>query len=851
MANFIQQFESGGVTYQLHDSEFIVDNREAGGAALTGVSKASALFDGMQITYWLAYAAGSNATLELTLAGGTTTGAIPCYYSGTTRLTTHYGAGNAVHLTYRENVTIGTTTIAAGWWADANYYSDSNYDIFGTGHVDTAVYQYSLCAITGTSGSISKQTNTYGAGTYMKLNSFTWSGGTGTSKRASNKGFWPGKIFYHSSSSAVSTSGSATSTLGSSTSNLDLRYTVNGSTSANIGVANAPFFLVGSINATDGLFYLKGGGTSSSGATKSWWQCGIPTDTTTTDVFWFVGMMSSKYQVRLADENWMLKFVNGVLTWFDPFKVALNAEHANSATNANYATSAGSVPVHALNGYSHTQNPWYLTLYDPVNNEFARDTNLGTYVQSVHTGGQWSESTLTLGSPSVSDIILGSDTTVDGSLTVNGDIEVEAGGTIYGDGQGINITPTVTIADGDRLILASSANSSELRASSITFGTNTTTYLRNDGTWVAPPAEVFNITATPISASAFSTTTLYSDFTAALAANQIIQVSVAGMATTGILTSRNGTYYSFNMSSASSAQIYVFEVSNVDDYLQFDVVHLGNTVSIDFPGDVPSSGDYILRSNGAAGSWVEYTDSDENVKQTNTTENASLRLLLSTSATDNTETGTVNKSASLFYNPSTTVLSAPAFSGVGTSLTALNATNLTSGTVNTARLPTVTRTDTTSTATPAAGATVTMIDSVTSDTLGRVTGVNTKTVTLPNSGGGSVSVTELTGYGNSANPWYVLLYEPDSGTFARDERIGSYVQSVWTGDWSTSTLTLGDNINHLVLSALTHITADNNVTVDGDVDATGVFTGDGSGLHNLASFPYNNTFAIGADSSAS
>lgn len=121
MANFLQQLRLGGTTYDFYDSEFIIDNRSAAGAALTGVSKASTLFDGMQITYWLNKAAGENATLNLTLASGTTTGAIPCYYGGTTRLGTEYEPGNTIRFTYRENVTIGATTIARGWWSDANY----------------------------------------------------------------------------------------------------------------------------------------------------------------------------------------------------------------------------------------------------------------------------------------------------------------------------------------------------------------------------------------------------------------------------------------------------------------------------------------------------------------------------------------------------------------------------------------------------------------------------------------------------------------------------------------------------------------------------------------------------------
>lgn len=93
----------------------------------------ASLADGQQITYWLPVTGASNVTLNLTLAGGGTTGAIPCYYQGTTRLGTHYAMGSAIHFTYRENVQVCTnvakqtfTTIAKGWWADANYNTNDN-----------------------------------------------------------------------------------------------------------------------------------------------------------------------------------------------------------------------------------------------------------------------------------------------------------------------------------------------------------------------------------------------------------------------------------------------------------------------------------------------------------------------------------------------------------------------------------------------------------------------------------------------------------------------------------------------------------------------------------------------------
>lgn len=48
------------------------------------------------------------------------------------------------------------------------------------------------------------------------------------------------------------------------------------------------------------------------------------------------------------------------------------------------------------------------------------------------------------------------------------------------------VTVTATIASGDKLIIQDSSASSVVKASSISFGTATTTFLRNDGTWATP-----------------------------------------------------------------------------------------------------------------------------------------------------------------------------------------------------------------------------------------------------------------------------------------------------------------------------------------------------------------------------
>lgn len=106
---------------------YVKTTNTAAGAALTGsCPELTELTEGQSIILHLSYGAGSNATLNLTLAGGVTTGAVNCYYSGTTRLGTHYAAGNDIRLTYHKNMPISGSGSYTGWWAEGNYYNDTN-----------------------------------------------------------------------------------------------------------------------------------------------------------------------------------------------------------------------------------------------------------------------------------------------------------------------------------------------------------------------------------------------------------------------------------------------------------------------------------------------------------------------------------------------------------------------------------------------------------------------------------------------------------------------------------------------------------------------------------------------------
>ena len=119
---------------------FYVKGTQTGttGSWTGNLPEVDALYDGLSIDYWLPYSGSGNATLNLTLKNGTTTGAINCYTQSTNRLTTHVPQFAVCHLTY-QTVTISGTSYT-GWWLTRP--NDSN---------DTAVYTYRLGYFTANS----------------------------------------------------------------------------------------------------------------------------------------------------------------------------------------------------------------------------------------------------------------------------------------------------------------------------------------------------------------------------------------------------------------------------------------------------------------------------------------------------------------------------------------------------------------------------------------------------------------------------------------------------------------------------------------------------------------------------
>ena len=251
------------------NSEIIVGTQTAATNVWTGIASFAKLVDGQQIVYWLPYAGtSSSATLELTLADGTTTGAKNLYYQGTTRMTTHYPAGSVIHLTYRENVSIaGSTTKYTGWWGDANYTGSDTYDRIRYNSAITAVTAISSGRIiTGTA--------------------------SGFKHIAANTAFDINKpILYAGSAIAAAATGSNNYI---AYSNLNLANTKSGFT----GTKGKTVYIVGTLNGT----------TFTPNSTLF-----TTTEPTKVDglVYIALGVMSSTTNSTLFPEHPLYKFVNG------------------------------------------------------------------------------------------------------------------------------------------------------------------------------------------------------------------------------------------------------------------------------------------------------------------------------------------------------------------------------------------------------------------------------------------------------------------------------------------------------------------------------------------------------------
>ena len=119
--------ENGTTTASVSDGsqyDFVEDGRSSNTAGLVGICTTLAqLTNGARILYHLKYNTAASTTLNLTLVGGTTTGAKKVYRQGTTQLAASIGiAGCILPLTYLTSLDSGN----GGWMMDNSYDANTN-----------------------------------------------------------------------------------------------------------------------------------------------------------------------------------------------------------------------------------------------------------------------------------------------------------------------------------------------------------------------------------------------------------------------------------------------------------------------------------------------------------------------------------------------------------------------------------------------------------------------------------------------------------------------------------------------------------------------------------------------------
>ena len=147
-----------GSTHDLRDAVLtgvvaVKGTQTASTNAWTGAIDIPALYDGLTIAYYLPYAGTSTAaTLNLTLAGGGTTGAKDVYYAANTRATTHYGAGSTILLTYWSagSISVAGTATTNDRWTSFDYNTNTtmtygHYSYYFRPYAGSALYRYKLC----------------------------------------------------------------------------------------------------------------------------------------------------------------------------------------------------------------------------------------------------------------------------------------------------------------------------------------------------------------------------------------------------------------------------------------------------------------------------------------------------------------------------------------------------------------------------------------------------------------------------------------------------------------------------------------------------------------------------------
>ena len=278
----------------------VVGTQTAATKDWTGNIDLPALYDGLTIAYYMPYNPPSNnATLDLTLSDGTTTGPVNVYYTGATRATSHYSAGSTILLTYWSagSVSTGGTPIHENRWTRSDYSSNTIGEYAGACTAGPfGMARYSLILQVDES----------------HWESLVSTSDTGTSKVKNTNGFLLTTILYQNGNTYASGANAGQSSVWYTISGFDTRYSTNG---GQFSAAGKPFYIVGTI--TDDKFYLKD---------TTWWADELPAQDDG-NVYWYVGQFYNSYSCTLSPIHPIYDYIDGewrVITEYSRNSITVN-----------------------------------------------------------------------------------------------------------------------------------------------------------------------------------------------------------------------------------------------------------------------------------------------------------------------------------------------------------------------------------------------------------------------------------------------------------------------------------------------------------------------------------------------
>jgi len=452
--------------------------------------------------------AGHDYGVFMSIDGGTNY--YPVVLNGTSRLTTHFPVNTYITVIFEPTGSAASmfplaggndrVTVSDGVWRIINYRDTNDND---TGYYLRRIYPNLKAGSNKIFPYTMIMQNSDG-----RWESIVTSSSTGTSKARNTHGFRLGNVLLMYANATYNENATVgTYNIWSMHSGLiDHRYsfnTANDSTNGTTGYK--PVYIVGTINATDGLFYLD----------TTWWTQTLPSSDDG-KLYIYIGDAYDYYRLTFVDTQKIYWYKNGAVreyaqdaatvTGFSVAKsVPSDAKFTDTTYESKAAASGGTAVSLVTTGEKYTWNN--------------KTSNTGT-VTSVATGAGLTGGTITTTGTIKCDLKSETKSTLEAAsmgstankqyavgLDKNGDLSVNipwtdnnttysfTGGTnkfTYtpsgGSATDVTITPSITnnVTGSGTSGYLTKFNGANTITNGPQLGSSTTTYLRNDGSWVDP-----------------------------------------------------------------------------------------------------------------------------------------------------------------------------------------------------------------------------------------------------------------------------------------------------------------------------------------------------------------------------